>query len=420
VRWEDQLKLWDVPAGREVPTQQCFSGYRAETPWRGRNEAASWNPGGGLLATANGWVSVWDSATGRELFTLRGHKYARAVAWSPDGERIASAGTDGVVKVWDAASAAAFQTLRGQKDSVGCLSWSSDGRRLASTDSAGETIKVWDTAVGRELLTMHHPTDRLPTESGGWHPIVSSAPDGTRLASTGKNTMIKVWDPSTGAETLSLEGHTRGVWWVAWSPDGHRLASAGDDQTVRIWNAVTGEETHCLRGHSAGVESLAWSPDRRRLASSSLDGTIRVWDVKTGREDRVINVRPQSDWERLIAWSPDGSKLASASVDPSVGARAITIRTMPFRGESLTIQGHTGELTSVCRSPDVKRLVSASRDGTIKVWDPVTGQEAMALQVTGGGVLCVAWSWDGRKLASATTDGAIQVWDASRGSELAK
>jgi WD40 repeat protein len=168
----------------------------------------------------------------------------------------------------------------------------------------------------------------------------------------------------------------------------------------------------------AGVSPLAWSPDGR-LASSSPDGTIRVWDVKTGREDRVINVRPQSGWERLIAWSPDGSKLASATVDSSVGARAITIRALSFRGENLTIQGHTGELTSVCWSPDAKRLASASRDGTIKVWDPVTGQEAMALQVAGG-VLCVAWSRDGQKLASATTDGAIQVWDSSRGYELAK
>src|SRR5262249_54153149 len=112
--------------------------------------------------------------------------------------------------------------------------------------------------------------------------------------------------------------------------------------------------------------------------------------------------------------------LASASIDASGGARAITVWSLSSRSEDRTIQGHTGELTSVCWSPDAKRLATASRDGTIKVWDPVTGQEAMALQVAGGGVLCVAWSRDGQKLASATTDGAIQVWDASRGYELAK
>jgi WD40 repeat protein len=102
-----------------------------------------------------------------------------------------------------------------------------------------------------------------------------------------------------------------------------------------------------------------------------------------------------------------------------VGARAITIRSLSTWGESRTIPGHTGEVTSVCWSPDGKRLASAGRDGTIKVWDPATGQEAMALQL-GGDVVCIAWSRDGRKLASATADGAIQIWDASRGYELAK
>src|SRR5262249_27611920 len=148
VRWEDQLKLWDVATGREIPLQRGFTGPRAGVSWRGPTEAASWSPDGRRLATANGWVSVWDAATGRELFTLRGHKYAKAVAWSPDGERLASGGTDGDVKLWDPAPAPAFVHLPGPVGSVAFLAWSPDGRRLASTDGVGKTVKVWDPATG--------------------------------------------------------------------------------------------------------------------------------------------------------------------------------------------------------------------------------------------------------------------------------
>jgi WD40 repeat protein len=77
-------------------------------------------------------------------------------------------------------------------------------------------------------------------------------------------------------------------------------------------------------------------------------------------------------------------------------------------------------VVSVGWSLDGKRLASASRDGTIKIWDPVTCQEAMTLRIDEFGVFCVAWSPDGQQLASATADGTIQIWDASRGYELAK
>jgi WD40 repeat protein/tRNA A-37 threonylcarbamoyl transferase component Bud32 len=420
VQWEDQLKLWDVATGQEIHTRKGFTGHREEVSWRGCTEAASWSPDGKRIATANGWVSVWDAKTGRELFTLRGHKYAKALAWSPDGKRLASEGTGQAVKVWDTAPAQAFRTLRGHKGSVAFLAWSPDGQRLVSVESRGETIKLWNTGTGRELFSMHHSSDGIPRETGGWHPTVSWAPDGKQLATTGKSNTIKVWDPTTGKEARSLAGHTQRVWWAAWSPDSQRLASASEDRTVRVWNAATGEQIDCLCGHGSGVESVAWSPDGGHLASSSFDGTIRVWDVRTGRVDRVINVRGQSVWERLIAWSPDGTKLASASEESSVGARTITVWNLSSENEKLTIQGHTGVLTSVCWSPDAKRLASASRDGTIKLWDPVTGQEAMALQVGGAGVFCVAWSQDGQMLASATADGAIQIWDAARGYQLAK
>jgi WD40 repeat protein len=105
------------------------------------------------------------------------------------------------------------------------------------------------------------------------------SPDGRRLASAGRDEMVKVWDTATGQETLTLRAHTM-IPSVAFRPDGRRLASAGWDGTVRLWDPDTGQEIRTLKGHADVVFSVAFSPDGRRLASASGDGTVKVWDAR--------------------------------------------------------------------------------------------------------------------------------------------
>ena len=107
-------------------------------------------------------------------------------------------------------------------------------------------------------------------------------PDGKCLATAGDDSTVKVWDAATGREMLTLRGHTQGVLSVAWHPDGKRLASASRDQTVKVWDAVTGKEILSLRGHTSFVWSVAWSPDGTRLVSAGADRTIRVHDATRG------------------------------------------------------------------------------------------------------------------------------------------
>jgi Flp pilus assembly protein TadD len=108
---------------------------------------------------------------------------------------------------------------------------------------------------------------------------VAFSPDGQRLASASGDQTVKIWDSATGKELFTLEGHASYVVSVAFSPDGQRLATGSIDQTVRIWDSVTGKELITLKGHSAPVRSVAFSPDGQRLATGSSDGSIHLWET---------------------------------------------------------------------------------------------------------------------------------------------
>jgi WD40 repeat protein len=307
------VRVWDAAPGQELLT---LKGYTS---------VVVFSPDGRRLASAgyDSTVRVWDAATGQELLTLKGHTgRVRAVSFSPDSRRLASAGDDSTgvppapppappggpgklprntacptVRVWDAATGQELLTLKGHTSWVNSVSFSPDGRRLAST-SEDQTVRVWDASTGQELLTLK-----------GYTSVVFS-PDGRLLASAGEDHTVRVWDAATGQELLTLKGHTEGVRGVSFSPDGRRLALASYDHTVRVWDAVTGQELLTLKGHTGGVYGVAFSPDGRRLASAGFDRTVRVWDGATGQELLILKVHTGE--VRDVSFSPDGRRLASA------------------------------------------------------------------------------------------------------------
>ena len=342
--------------------------------------------------------------------TCYGHRLAiGGVAFSPDGQRIASGSWDHTIKLWDATSGAELQTLSGHTDQVGCLAFSPSGQRIAS-GGADKSIKVWDANSGAVLQTLN-----------GHLGVVCSlafTSDGQRIASGSTDKSIKVWDATSGAEIHTLGGHAGEVVCVVFSPDGQRIASSSTDGTIKLWDSSSGKELQTFRGQNepngkvnSPVSSVAFSPDGQRIASGDWNNTVKVWDTASGAE--LQTMRGHTSMVSSVAFSPDGQRIASGSSDNTIKVWDA------FNGIKLnTFSGHTAGVESVAFSPDGQRIASGSWDHTIKVWDAVSGAKQLALFGHADAVMCLAFSPDGQRIAGGSWSKIVKLWDATSGEEL--
>ena len=290
---------------------------------------------------------------GNLLQTLTGHsELVYSVAYSPDGQTLASGGDDKTIKLWKVKTGNLLQTLTGHSYSVNSVAYSPDGQTLAS-GSGDNTIKLWDVKTGNLLQTLNGHSK--------WVYSVAYSPDGQTLASGSADNTIKLWNVKTGNLLQTLNGHSSWVYSVAYSPDGQTLASGSYDSTIKLWNIKTGNLLQTLKGHSFSVDSVAYSPDGQILASASRDSTIKLWNVKTG--NLLQTLEDHSSWVWSVAYSPDGQTLASGSDDKTIKLWDVNT------GNLLqTLKGHSNSVVSVAYSPDGQTLASGSWDKTIKIW----------------------------------------------------
>ena len=369
--------------------------------------------------------------------TLTGHlDVVDAVAFSPDGQRLATASKDGTVKLWslpqapgaagDSAAGQQLLTLTGTRGAILSLAFSPDGRWLA-TGNVDNTADLWNTASGQKLLT-------LSGHIGAIYGVAFS-PDGALLASASGDGTAKVWSLATsadgnvitGKERLTLSGHSGAVYSVAFSPDGTRLATGAWYKSVRIWSLApdAATPTTILTGHTDVIYRVAFSPDGTRLASASQDGTARIWDVTAGSAGTaLLTLSGHAGAVESLAFSRDGALLATAAADHIIRLWSLT----PGAAGDQPIQtliGHTDAVKDVAFSPDGTRLASASWDKTAKVWalatgvagDVVTGQELLILNGQDQAAKGIGFSPldGGRHLASAGQNSNARIWSLAPG-----
>ncbi len=395
---DGQVKVCDLGEGRWVLTKTLPAALARITDIEINRDAS-------LMAasTYNKQAVILGVTSGQIRATVQHKDVIEYCAFSPDGQRLATASRDGTAAVWDTQSGAALGAPLRHFTNVKFVRFSPEGRRLLTT-CWDNTAWIWDLTTGKTLTEPIRHDNRIVT--------ADFSPDGQRVATGSIDHTAMIWDIQSG-EQIPLSFRNHGDSGVAFNPSGSRLLTWSTDGTARVWNPQTGEPVTPILRHANWIVNGRFSPDGARVVTASHDRSAVVWDAATGQ--RVASLRGHSNVVEFAEFSPDGQSVITGSRDATAALWNLATGTIEVR-----FVGHRGRLWSARFSPDGQQVVTASDDGTMRIWNARTGQPVGNPLAHRAGVYAANFSPDGERIVTASTDMTARIVDARTGIPLSR
>jgi WD40 repeat protein len=464
------LRIWDLT----VPG----SSFRLGTPPK-KGSACAYSPDGRLTAyiVDDGTfqtIQVLDSASDQPLVSLPGHKRkVNDFTFSSNGDCIVSASDDKTLCLWELPSGRLVRTFEGHTDVVTACAFSPNGRLITSL-SQDKTLRVWQTDTGQVLRILECPTliQYVSLKDCAF------SPDGKFILSTIMNKLL-LWQASSTNPVLPIEDHGNEIYTCSFSPDGQYFLSASDDRTIWLCNTSTHQMLHSLRGSTGSIRSCSFSPDCQYIFAAGEDETLRIWEVDSGN---LLASYPFPSYLQTLSLHPIKPLLVCSSYTMVYDVEIVGLRYGPIivtaaqKGQVLEVRcpscrtsfhiekealgneitcpqadcqtrlkinpfvihrdrtpgdplqawenwthllkNHLKTVTSSQFSPDGRKILTASADRMVNIWD--TDNEKLLLTLNGHAdrVSSCSFSPDGSLVASAGADNTLRIWNAESGQSL--
>jgi WD40 repeat protein len=445
---DDSVALWDVQNNAKVATFESAEQsrtLRAEFSLDGTRiitaslrSVAIWDAGTGkklsesaalyprigtfssdgtrFITESSGTVQVWDM-TGREITRIKDS--ASHMVLNQDGSLMATASRDQTARVYDAHSGQLISTLRGHQSELRSVSFSVDGAWVLTSSGSvygggeDQTARVWDARTGDELLTL--------SGHGGVVWSAAFSPDRRRVVTVSGDDQrtLRLWDVTLDRDAVRLLGHQASILSAAFSADAEKVVTTSVDSTARLWETSSGHMIFALAGHTGPVSKAAFSPDGKLVATASWDTTTRIWDASSGKLLFVVS----ADDSHTNNTTDDATNI-DARIPSSVSWSADSMHLLVSNGtlarifdvvsrHPVTLLGHEDKVMDAAFTQDGQRVITASTDKMIRVWDTTAGHEIAVLNGHDGPVLSVKFALDGSRFISTSADKTARIWDTS-------
>lgn len=370
---------------------------RLQGHW-GRLHVVAFSPDGQRLVSAgeDGVVRVWDVEKGAELVSFANHQLrVRGAAWFPDGQQIVTGGDDHVVRVWNARNGVEQFVLTPNRGRIADVDISPDGRWIACANADG-TAMIWPAdGRGEPRVLVGHTLGIT---------ALTFSPDSQALLTGGADGLINLWEIKTGRATFTIKDHPGDVRSLGFSPDGKQFLIGGNVQLVFVREVADGRVTHTFKGHSEELQSGVFLPRGKGLVTASQDWSVRMWDLATNAQKQFFN--PHNNPVFCVAVSPDGKRLAAGSSEA-----VVTVWDIDRQLQGVRLEQPKGVIRSLSFSADGRVVLTSCSEGTVRLWDAATGRQLRSLAAATNTVWSAVFAPDGTQIATVSSDGSAKLWD---------